>query len=151
MNKGDNSKCLWRHIRRIFERFKGDMWEYIRGRYIISQRRITVVFSVSSKVSSKEPRSSKRNSRRRIHKDPSLIDGRQVDSYSRPKEIPSSMEANIPSSIRSIYYRVHVLYWSAHDIWSRSIAFAEHAEWRDRCLTLNITRERIIFLIKGYK
>lgn len=61
--------------------------------YLERRPRITIVFS---EVSSKEPRGSKGNSRRRIHEDPSLIDDRQVDSYSRPKEIPSSMEADTP-------------------------------------------------------
>jgi len=77
----------------------------------------------------KKKLSSKKNSQ------DSLFDRRQTNGcqYSRPKEIASSMEVNIPSSIRSIRYCVHracmyILYWGVHDTRSWPIAFVEHAK-----------------------
>jgi len=118
------TKCLWKHDHHVFEKFIDyNVREYIYGRYMISkdERQSRLFSAMSSKVSSKESRIQKETLVKEEFTRFSLWStADKWTQYSRPKEIASSMEVNIPSSIRSIRYCVHracmyILYWGAHD------------------------------------
>lgn len=108
---------------------------------ILKHKRELQLFSTTreARCSRNDSKVQRKNSRR-IHGDTSLIDGRQVDSYCRLKEMPVSIKINVPDRhmpIACMYFvRMHIWY----NIDQSRFTFPERIKTRDGCLIL-IVRE----------